>query len=39
MKSILVVTLLTILRLGVPSILLLAIGEAVKNHYNKIRYS
>jgi hypothetical protein len=39
MKSILVVTLLTILRIGVPSILLLSIGEAVKNRYNKIRYS
>lgn len=39
MKSILVVTLLTILRIGVPSILILAIGEVVKNHYNKIRFS
>ncbi len=39
MKSILFVTLLTLLRIGVPSILLLAIGEAVKNHYNKIRFS
>jgi hypothetical protein len=39
MKSILFVTLLTLLRIGVPSILLLAIGEAVKNHYNKIHFS
>lgn len=39
MKSILFVTLLTLLRIGVPSILLLAIGEAVKNHHNKIRFS
>lgn len=39
MKSLLFVSLLTILRLGVPSVLLLVIGEAVKNHYNKVRYS
>ena len=33
MKSILVISLLTILRLGVPATLLLLIGEAVKHHY------
>jgi hypothetical protein len=39
MKSILVVTLLTILRLGIPTTVLLLIGEAVKRHYENIRSS
>jgi hypothetical protein len=38
MKSVLFISLLTILRLGIPSILLLLIGEAVKHRYEKIRY-
>jgi len=33
MESILVISLLTILRLGVPAALLLLIGEAVKHRY------
>jgi hypothetical protein len=39
MKSILVVTLLTILRLGIPTTVLLLIGEVVKRHYENIRSS
>lgn len=39
MKSILVVTLLTILRLGIPTTLLLLIGEAVRRHYENIHTS
>jgi hypothetical protein len=37
MKSILVISLLTILRLGIPSAILLLIGEAVKHRYENIR--
>ncbi len=37
MKSILVISLLTILRLGIPTTLLLLIGEAVKHHYENVR--
>jgi hypothetical protein len=37
MTSILVISLLTILRLGVPATVLLLIGEAVKHHYETIR--
>jgi hypothetical protein len=37
MKSILVISLLTILRLGIPTTVLLLIGEAVKRHYENIR--
>ena len=37
MKSILIISLLTILRLGFPTILLLLIGEAVKHRYENIR--
>jgi hypothetical protein len=36
MKSLLLVTLLTLLRLGIPTTLLLLIGEAVKHHYENI---
>jgi len=39
MKSVLVISLLTILRLGVPTILLILIGEAVKHRYENIRGS
>lgn len=35
MKSILVISLLTILRLGVPTLILLLVGEAVKHRYEK----
>ena len=34
MKTILIVSFLTILRLGIPTTVLLFIGEAVKHHYN-----
>jgi len=34
MTSILIISLLTILRLGIPTTVLLLIGEAVKHHYN-----
>jgi len=37
MKSILVISLLTILRLGIPTLFLLLIGEAVKQRYENIR--
>ncbi len=37
MKSILVISLLTILRLGIPATVLLLIGEAVKHLYENIR--
>jgi hypothetical protein len=37
MKSILVISLLTILRLGIPTTVLLLIGEAVKHHYENVR--
>jgi len=37
MKSILVISLLTILRLGIPTLALLLIGEAVKHRYENIR--
>ncbi len=37
MKSILVISLLTILRLGLPTLILLLIGEAVKHRYENIR--
>lgn len=37
MKSILVISLLTILRLGIPATVLLLIGETVKHQYEKIR--
>lgn len=37
MKSILVISLLTILRLGIPTTLLLLIGEVVKHHYENVR--
>ncbi len=37
MKSILFISLLTILRLGIPTTLLLLIGEAVKHHYENVR--
>jgi len=39
MQSILVLSLLTILRLGIPTVVLLLIGEAVKHHYENIRNS
>jgi hypothetical protein len=39
MKSILVISVLTILRLGIPSIVLLLIGEAVKHRFDSIRTS
>jgi hypothetical protein len=37
MTSILVISLLTILRLGIPTTVLLLIGETVKHHYEKAR--
>ena len=37
MKSILVISLLTILRLGIPTLVLLLIGEAVKHRYESVR--
>jgi hypothetical protein len=37
MTSILVISLLTILRLGIPATVLLLIGETVKHHYEKAR--
>lgn len=37
MKSILVISLLTILRLGIPAVLLLLMGEVVKHRYENIR--
>ena len=39
MTSILVISLLTILRIVIPTILLLLIGEAVKHRYENIRGS
>jgi hypothetical protein len=39
MKSILVVSLLTVLRLGLPGMVLLLIGEAVKHRYESFRNS
>ena len=39
MKSVMFISLLTILRLGIPSAILLLIGEAVKHHYKNIRNS
>ncbi len=39
MKSILVISFLTILRLGIPASILLLIGETVKHHHKKIRNS
>ena len=39
MKSLLIIFLLTILRLGIPTIVLLLIGEAVKHRYENIRDS
>lgn len=39
MKSILVISLLAILRLGIPAAVLLLIGETVKHHYENIRNS
>jgi hypothetical protein len=39
MKSVLFISLLTALRLGIPSIILLLIGEAVKHHYENVRDS
>jgi len=38
-ESVLIISLLTILRLGIPSIILLLIGEAVKHRYDNIRHS
>jgi hypothetical protein len=35
MTNILVISLLTILRLGIPAAVLLLIGETVKHHYEK----
>ena len=37
MKSALIVTLFTFLRLGIPLITMLLIGEAVRHHGSKIR--
>jgi hypothetical protein len=37
MKSVLFISLLTILRLGIPSIILLLIGEAVKHRYENVQ--
>jgi hypothetical protein len=37
MKSILVISLVTILRLGIPATVLLLIGEAAKRHYENVR--
>ena len=37
MKTALVISLLTILRLGIPALVLLLIGEAVKHRYENIR--
>lgn len=37
MKSMLIVALLTILRLGIPAIVLLLIGETVKRQVEKAR--
>ncbi len=37
MKSILVVTILTILRLGIPALTLLLIGEGIKAHDRKVQ--
>ncbi len=37
MKSLLVISLLTILRLGIPTTILLLLGEAVKNRYENLR--
>jgi hypothetical protein len=37
MKSILVISLLTILRLGIPTTLLLLVGEAVKHRFEQRR--
>jgi len=37
MKSILIISLLTILRLGIPTTVLLLIGEAVKHYYENVR--
>lgn len=39
MESVFYISLLTILRLGIPGILLLVIGEAVKNRYEKFHNS
>ena len=39
MKSILVISLLTLLRLGIPSLVLLLIGEAVKHGHINVRDS
>ena len=37
MKAILIISLLTILRLGIPTITLMLISEAVKKHYENMR--
>ena len=37
MTNILVISLLTILRLGIPATILLLTGEAVKHHYENTR--
>jgi hypothetical protein len=39
MKSLMFISLLTIMRLGIPSIILLLIGEAVKHGYENVRKS
>lgn len=36
MKSVMFISLLTILRLGIPTTILLLIGEAVKHHYENV---
>ncbi len=37
MKTTLVISLLTLLRLGIPTLVLLLIGEAVKHHDESVR--
>jgi hypothetical protein len=39
MKSMLIISLFTILRLGVPAAVLLLLGEAVRRHDQKIQAS
>ncbi len=37
MKSLLIISFLTILRLGIPTTILLLLGEAIKHRYENIR--
>ncbi len=37
MKSVLIIFLLTVLRLGIPAMVVLSIGETVRRHYENVR--